>query len=163
MPFLQCPRCAARLTVSDWAPPVLTCPDCLARLSNPGGARAGAQLPPPMPLRVIPVEQQVDRDARLAGFTLFALAAVLAGAAWLTLMVPFLRKIGIGIAVVFVLVLVTAILQLRYPHSVEVQHASEAMQSLAWTVLKIVLIIFGLVLLLLGTCAVILGGIGALS
>ena len=158
MPTVTCPRCGRWLTVSESAPRVLSCPICLARIENPQGW-AGGSTPPPLPLRplrVIPIEQQVHQDASVASYLLFAVAAVLGGAAWLTLMLPGTRSFGLIIAAAFAFVLVTAIMQLRHPESEGVQKASAVIGMFAGGCFKIGLILLGVLLLLVGACAVLL-------
>src|SRR5439155_5387612 len=113
MPTVTCPRCGRWLTVSESAPPVLSCPICLARIENPQ-AQAPRAMPPPIPNQprwVIPIEHQVHTDARAASYLLFALAVVLGAGAWLSMLVPGTRTIGIAVAAMCIIVLVTAILQ----------------------------------------------------
>ena len=160
MPSVQCPRCAKRLTVSDWAPPMLTCPDCLARVPNPQGVQSSAPHPSAMPRRVIPIEQQIERDSRAAGFALWAMAALLAGGALVTFQVPGLRNLAVGMGGVAALVVVTAVLQMSFPESDEVQQLSATVGLAAGGCLKVALILFGVLLLLIGTCAVMIMGSG---
>ena len=67
---LTCPSCHVSLTVSDRAPARLTCPRCLAPIQNP--------VPPALPMRVIPVEEETDHDFALSGWTI-VLILVFAG------------------------------------------------------------------------------------
>src|SRR3954464_12010390 len=99
MRTLTCPRCGQRLTVSPMAPRALTCPNCLARFENPYGAAPGAATsaaaipmaslaPAPSPPRyqAYRLDHQGQRHARVAAYSLIALAAILAVGAVLSFM-----------------------------------------------------------------------------
>lgn len=70
---LICPTCGKRLTVSDNAPRRLTCPRCLARIDRP----AALPVPPPLPMQVIPIDDQAHRDTRVATFAIVAFSFLL--------------------------------------------------------------------------------------
>jgi ribosomal protein S27E len=70
---LICPRCSQRLTVTEHAPRALTCPTCLGAVDNPTAGQSIAPRP------VIPLEDQVHRDAKvsLAGIFFISITVVL--------------------------------------------------------------------------------------
>jgi hypothetical protein len=108
----------------------------------------------------VPLGDQVDRDARNSGYALFALAAVLSVGAWFSFSAGRGSIIGGVLVAASVAVLVTAVLQLRYPESQRVQAASDAIGHMASGCFKIALILLGVLLLLMGACAVALSGLG---
>ena len=75
-----CPGCGQWLTVSAQAPPRVSCPRCLAALVNPASPQSG--LPPPLP--VLPLDRQVERDARIGRWLTFGILGLLGFAAVLT-------------------------------------------------------------------------------
>src|SRR4051794_1680208 len=86
MALLTCPNCGTRLTVSPAAPRRLTCPRCLGKIENPASAGAAAPMPA-LPMRVIPIEEQFDRDRSLADLGMIVLVCFLAIGAMLALQV----------------------------------------------------------------------------
>src|SRR4051794_35033120 len=167
MNTVTCPRCGQRLTVSDHAPPVLTCPRCVARVPNPharvaGGTEAAdvpfatrvSGSPPPLPRHVLPFEHQVERDARRSSYVMFALGTVFAAGAVLSWLAFGASPVGTLLGVVAAVVVAAAILQLRFPENETVQQATGVVGLMAAGCAKVALIIFGVLLLLFGACAV---------
>jgi hypothetical protein len=58
-----CPACGTYLTVSESAPMILTCPRCLAKIQRPA---ASVHVPPPIPIRALPLDDEVQGDANVA-------------------------------------------------------------------------------------------------
>jgi uncharacterized membrane protein len=150
------------MTVSEFAPMVLTCRNCLGKVQNPQGLPPGTVIPQSavMPRRVIPIEEQVAGDTRLASIMLFILAAVLGGAAALSASIPNGGRVAIGLGIVAVLTLTVAVLQLVYPQSEEVRATAFVLDKVAKVVVAFILIIVGVALLLLGICYVLIAGSG---
>jgi hypothetical protein len=75
----SCPRCGQNLIIPDRGPPVVTCPICLASIAT--GAKPLP--PPPLPMRVIPleyasggdVEAELAKDLRWAMYGIGTFAA----------------------------------------------------------------------------------------
>src|SRR5437762_1168804 len=92
MVTLICPRCSQQLTVSPMAPRNLSCPRCLARIDNPGGAdalvRRDPSHPPPLPVPVMAVDEDIGRDKRGVDVLLVLLAILFGGGAFLSFYVP---------------------------------------------------------------------------
>lgn len=75
---LTCPHCGSKLTVTSLAPRAVTCPRCLYRLVNPiGGGPATVLAPPPLPMKVLPLETQAHGDSRTIITMLCVLLALL--------------------------------------------------------------------------------------
>ncbi len=81
-----CPRCGRSLTVSITAPMQLTCPRCLAKINRePTETEAetsAAPLPLPAPsprgpMRVLPLDEQANRDSRLGAVALLPLGLII--------------------------------------------------------------------------------------
>ena len=68
---VQCPRCGRGMVISDRAPAQITCPSCLTRIDV-----ATAIQPPPVPMRVIPLEYEVARDIRKSRAGMIALGVI---------------------------------------------------------------------------------------
>jgi len=71
---LECQRCGRRMTVTDSAPQRLICPNCLSTIDNPHGLAPGQAPAGPRP--VIPLQQQVSSDSKLAGGASIAVTIV---------------------------------------------------------------------------------------
>jgi hypothetical protein len=59
---VQCKSCGTTLTVSEYAPMTLTCPRCLAKIQRP----TGPAMPPPIPMRALPLDEEVANDSSVA-------------------------------------------------------------------------------------------------
>jgi hypothetical protein len=144
------------------APSTLLCPRCLGPVPNPPAGEskprgAGPAWATP-PLRVVPLENQTRRDGRAAAGLLFAIALVLAAGAFLTLRDRGASPVGLTLAVACGVVLVTAVMQIRHPESRKVEAATVGIFAVAGTLFKIGVVVIGVLLLLLGACAVLVGG-----
>jgi hypothetical protein len=150
------------------APPVLTCPNCLARVENPLGAQPGAAtsvavgpLPSvaPLPLHYRPyrLDQQVERDARRAGYALIGMVVVLAAGAIISFTFSGGTGVGVALAVAAAIVLAAAVERMRHPHGQgPAAEVAQAMGTFASGCFKVALIIVGIVLLLFGGCALLI-------
>jgi hypothetical protein len=148
------------MTVSEWAPRVLTCRNCLGRVENPYGMPPGTVAPQAalMPRRVIPIEQQIAGDSRIAVVLLYVLAALFGGAAALSASVTGGPRFAIGLGLVAVFAAGIATLQLVYPRSDEIRATADVFGKVAKVILAIILILVGIVLLLVGMCFVLMTG-----
>lgn len=68
---VTCPSCGTTLTVSENAPPRVTCPRCLAMVVNPASLESVGPRP------VLPLDDQVARDAKVSTAAVIALLAVM--------------------------------------------------------------------------------------
>src|SRR5689334_1713762 len=159
---LICPRCGQSLTVSERAPRELSCPNCLARVVNPGGREALApprdsSRPPPLPVRVIPLDYQVERDKRGVD-VLLAIQALLFGAgAVASYLVPQMRELAFLLALACIaLVVTTVVLARRSTTDVSARTIATVAKSLAGGCMLMGLLLAGIVLLVLGACALLL-------
>ena len=94
-----CPRCGRRLTVSANAPARLTCPSCLARIDRPD--------PPPAPMRVLPLEDEVKRDVTGVNVAILVAAGVLLAGIFAAMQWIHPRQLG---GMIFLLVIASAII-----------------------------------------------------
>jgi hypothetical protein len=113
----QCKSCGTYLTVSEYAPMTLTCPRCLAKIQRP----ATTAVPPPIPIRAIPLDDEVenDRSVALPVIVLISIMIVLglfimAASAPVELKTPVAMIIGI-LVVLAIAVGLTAALKRRLP------------------------------------------------
>src|SRR5690349_18929372 len=86
---VQCPTCDLQWNIPDDAPRIITCPRCLAALNNPylaAEAPSTTQVPAPSavstpsrppPLRVLPIETQVQRDSRVSAIGTIVIAVII--------------------------------------------------------------------------------------
>ena len=168
MPSLFCPQCRCRLTVSDMAPSTLVCPRCLGPVPNPrsvesyeaglyphaAAVTAAAARPP----RLTPLYYEARTNARISAAMHFVIAAVLGASAFLTMRDAGPSPVGVLLTATCVVVLVVAVLQLMYPHSQKVQVAGGVVGSVAMGCFKVALTVIGVLLLLMGACAVLISG-----
>lgn len=167
---LTCPGCGYRFTVSSNAPAMVTCPNCLTSMANPS---KGAEIEP---VPVIPVEQASSSDRKIAA-SLLALLGILvfAGA------IAMLRSTTISFSGVLAIiasfsVLASAVLfsrksgvrpnagegpvlrrgsSLEYEPRAPQQGPTPSKLAIGFGVIFLVLlIIFGILFLLFGACAI---------
>src|SRR3954469_2620931 len=76
MTRLKCPVCDLEWSTLNGAAPLITCPRCLTAVSNPNAA-SHATSPPPLPMRVLPLEHEVKRDSRAGTVGFIVVAGVI--------------------------------------------------------------------------------------